>query len=131
MVDEPRVQRLLDEIFDTDRAPEEVCRDCPELLPEVRRRWQKIHAVDAELEALFPTPGPTQAPYPPAPGSPGADLPRIPGYEPEAVLGHGGMGIVYKARDLRLSRPVALKMLLAGAYAGAANRERFLREAEA
>src|SRR5262245_4839040 len=41
------------------------------------------------------------------------------------------MGIVYKARHLRLNRTVALKMLLAGAYAGPAERERFLREAEA
>src|SRR5262245_1993395 len=41
------------------------------------------------------------------------------------------MGIVYKARHLRLNRPVALKMLLAGAHAGLEERERFFREAEA
>jgi serine/threonine-protein kinase len=41
------------------------------------------------------------------------------------------MGIVYKTRHLRLNRPVALKMLLARAYGGAEERERFLREAEA
>jgi serine/threonine-protein kinase len=131
MADEPRVQKLLDEIFDADRTPEEVCGECPELLPEVRRRWGQMRTVNAELEALFPTPGPTPTPDTPPPWYSGADLPRIPGYELEAVLGHGGMGVVYKARDLRLSRPVALKMLLAGAYAGPAERERFLREAEA
>ena len=47
------------------------------------------------------------------------------------MLGRGGMGVVYRARHLRLNRLVALKMLLAGAYAGPAERERFQREAEA
>ena len=41
------------------------------------------------------------------------------------------MGVVYRARHLRLDRPVALKMLLAGAYARPEERERFQREAEA
>jgi serine/threonine-protein kinase len=131
MADEPRVEQLLEEIFDTERTPEEVCGDCPELLPQVRRRWQQMRAVDAELDALFPTPGPAPHAAGPAPWPPGADLPRIPGYEILSVLGRGGVGIVYKARDLRLNRLVALKMLLAGAYAGPAERERFLREAEA
>src|SRR5262249_50390935 len=58
-------------------------------------------------------------------------LPRIPGYEVEAVLGRGGVGVVYRARHLRLNRPVALKMLLAGPHAGPEELERFLREAEA
>ena len=57
--------------------------------------------------------------------------PRSRGYEVEGVLGHGGMGVVYRARHLRLNRPVALKMLLAGPYAAPDERERFLREAEA
>ena len=58
-------------------------------------------------------------------------MPRIPGYDVEALLGRGGMGVVYRARHLRLDRLVALKMLLAGAYAGPPERERFQREAEA
>ena len=56
--------------------------------------------------------------------------PQIPGYDVEAVLGRGGMGVVYKARHLRLNRVVALKMLQAGAYAGPHERARFQREAE-
>jgi serine/threonine-protein kinase len=58
-------------------------------------------------------------------------LPTIPGYEVEAVLGHGGMGIVYKARHVKLNRPVALKMMIYGACATSSEQARFQREAEA
>ena len=39
MAGNPDVLALLEEMLDSGRTPEEVCRDCPELLPEVRRRW--------------------------------------------------------------------------------------------
>jgi serine/threonine protein kinase/tetratricopeptide (TPR) repeat protein len=128
---EPRVQELLDEIFNSERTPEEVCGACPELLPEVRKRWQEMRLVESELDAMFPTPGPDANGATAALGHPDTELPQIPGYEIGAVLGHGGMGVVYKARQLSLNRTVALKMLLGGAYAGPRERARFLREAEA
>jgi tetratricopeptide (TPR) repeat protein/tRNA A-37 threonylcarbamoyl transferase component Bud32 len=125
------VQQLLDELLDSCTTPEVICRDCPELLPEVRRRWEQMLIVEAELDVLFPTTtfGPEAESG--SPWQAGAELPRIPGYEVGVILGRGGMGIVYKARHNRLNRFVALKMLIAGRYAGPRERERFQREAEA
>ena len=52
-------------------------------------------------------------------------------YELQSVLGEGGMGIVYKARQLSLNRPVALKMIKAARFAGADEVRRFQNESEA
>jgi serine/threonine-protein kinase len=129
MPDDPRLQALLDELLDSHATPEEVCAACPELLPEVRERWRRLRRVQADLDALFPAPSEQDA-TPPLPPE-GVALPHIPGYEVEAVLGRGGMGVVFRARHLGLNRVVALKMVLTGAYAGPQERARFLREAEA
>jgi predicted Ser/Thr protein kinase len=52
-------------------------------------------------------------------------------YAVEAILGKGGMGTVYRARDTRLQRPVALKVLTADLTADPDRKARFLQEARA
>lgn len=128
MPDQSVLDDLLDELLDSGRTPEEVCEGRPELLPEVRLRWQRICDLRDELDAWLPPSngGTADAPL----SSEAAPLPQIPGYEVEAVVGRGGMGVVFRARQLRLNRLVAVKMALAGSYAGPSERERFVREAE-
>src|SRR5262249_13005634 len=112
----PQVLRLLDEILESGKTPEEVCRDSPELLPEVRQLWQQIQRVDAQVGMLFPSPGtssgvgtttpPVGVPAPPA---------AFGRYQVRGTLGAGGFGAVYLGHDSQLDRPVAIKVLHAEA----------------
>ncbi len=60
-----------------------------------------------------------------APGS------RLGQYEIVSLIGGGGMGLVYKAQDIRLKRLVALKLLPPELTRDATAKQRFLQEAQA
>ncbi len=56
---------------------------------------------------------------------------RVGDFEIKQELGRGGMGVVYRARDAKLNRDIALKMILGGAHVSTGQLERFLTEARA
>jgi serine/threonine protein kinase/tetratricopeptide (TPR) repeat protein len=76
------------------------------------------------------TPGPSGAVGPPAPPESAPVWPAPPGYEILGVLGEGGMGVVYRARQIAADRLVALKMIRGGT-ASPEDLARFHTEAKA
>lgn len=112
-------------------AAEQLCAGHPEMLQQVRERIAALEAMHGLLHLDQST-----LPHPPSTGSVGpqgaaGELPDILGYEVLALLDEGGMGTVYRARQPRLQRQVAIKMVRGGRHARADQLARFRAEAEA
>ena len=97
------------------------------IFTEYVRGFQVVRGGDSETLVRTAWDGPRTG----STTSPPSDVfPVINGFEIRSELGRGGMGIVYKARQIRLNRFCALKMLLRGEHTRAESRARFVAEAE-
>jgi serine/threonine-protein kinase len=113
----------------------------PHLEGPLRRQFQLHHGLQEDRGSAATTTAPrngSQAPTLDPAGAPGvaaagagAGGVSVPGFEVLGVLGEGGMGVVYKARQVGLNRVVALKTIRPPYVADAHALARFRREAEA
>ena len=107
--------------------------------PDLAAELAAFFAGKAELARLAPAPPAGEAPTLSAPRQAGDEAAPVPlgvvryfgDYELLEEIARGGMGVVYKARQVSLNRIVALKMILSGELASADDVRRFRTEAEA
>jgi tetratricopeptide (TPR) repeat protein/tRNA A-37 threonylcarbamoyl transferase component Bud32 len=118
---------LREEIGESPRL-EEYTRRFPTLAPKLELLFEVERALVSKT--IAPSSGGVTLRSGSSPPSIPERLPDVSGYEVLGELGRGGMGVVYKARQIRLNRVVALKMILAGDHAGRDAGVRFLAEAE-
>jgi serine/threonine protein kinase len=111
----------------------------PDLADDLRQFFanhDRMAQVGAPLRAVAPVASPTSAAETLAPAAPATDpllgtVRYFGDYELLEEIARGGMGVVYKARQVSLDREVALKMILSGNLASADDVRRFRTEAEA
>ncbi len=138
-----QLARLIDELLAAARKGqqppfEEIARQYPDLAVELRELWATAQLAD-DLGSLHDeitiVPGVHVVPGSPA-AAPKQDSPvpasrNFGDYELLSEIGRGGMGVVYRARQVSLGRIVALKVLLRGEHASSGDVARFVHEAAA
>lgn len=139
---ERRIQSILHaylQAVDAGKAPDQeaILRQHSDLADELRAFFadqEKLNQMADSLRTQGPSRPESEPPTidsAPRPGSSLGTVRYFGDYELLEEIARGGMGVVYKARQVSLNRMVALKMILKGELANAADVQRFLHEAEA
>jgi WD40 repeat protein/tRNA A-37 threonylcarbamoyl transferase component Bud32 len=134
-------EQRLDEVITTylqdvedGRAPDETewLARYPDLADELRTFLAGQHSLERVAGPIRPQASEqeTLGPAPWQPPGPGKKVRYFGDYELLEEIARGGMGVVYKARQVSLNRIVALKMILAGQLARDADVQRFYAEAQ-
>jgi len=125
---EDALTRFVDECLQGEKPDaDEFARQYPQCEGRLKERIQDLREIDFLLDSLIQADDSefegTAAPH---------DLvgQKLASFEVEKVIGRGGMGVVYLARDTKLDRSVAIKSLPSGLLSSSTAKARFKREAK-